>query len=111
GLGTGPFALSWAPVADAPANDNLASAQTLPASSGSLTGSNVLASREGGEPLPPSAHGRSVWYRWTPPSSGRLELDTQGSYFPTQLSIFTGSAVDALTLVGSNAGYWGDNAS
>jgi hypothetical protein len=91
-----------------PANDNFANAQVLSGCSGSVNGSNVGATSEGGEPqhFPPDpASGalggghRSVWYRWQSPSTGTVTLTTAGSRFDTVLAVYTGSALGSLTLV------------
>lgn len=105
----GAQALYGAPGA-APVNDAFASATVidlttaLPASFPVvLTGSNAGATKEPGEP----AHagdggGRSVWWRWTAPSSGSVSLTTLGSRYDTTLAVYTGASVGALTTVASN---------
>src|SRR5216110_2970325 len=55
----------------------------------SVTGSNVGATREPGEPN--HAHlagGRSVWWSWTPPRDGTVVIDTIGSAFDTVLAVY-----------------------
>lgn len=86
-----------------PANDNFADAVTMTGASGTLTGSNVSATGESGEPAS-SAVGtlNSVWWKWTATGTGSTTIDTFGSNFDTVMSVFTGSAVNALTLVGEN---------
>lgn len=42
---------------------------------------------------------RTIWYRITAPTTGFYIADTVGSTFDTMLAVFTGSAVNALTLV------------
>jgi hypothetical protein len=101
----GNIALAWQQTAPAaPANDNFASAQTLSGPSGSLlTGTNVGATEETGEPNHAgNAGGASVWYSWTAPSSGQATFSTAGSGFNTLLAVYTGSIVSALTPVASN---------
>ena len=44
----------------------------------------------------------SVWRTWTPTASGSAVVTTFGSDFDTVLRIYTGSAVNALTLVAEN---------
>ena len=86
-----------------PANDNFSSASPLPPGGGSAGGSNVNATRQGGEPIFAGDSGqRSVWWTWTPSQTGNARIDTLGSNFDTILGVFTGSAVDALTLAGDN---------
>jgi Calcineurin-like phosphoesterase/Bacterial pre-peptidase C-terminal domain len=89
--------------AAAPANDNFASAQTLTGTTGTQTGSNKNASKEPGEPNHAGNQGgASIWYSWTPASSGTATIDTLGSNFDTTLGIYTGTAVNALTQVAAN---------
>ncbi len=52
-------------------------------------------------------HGRrsgisSTWFRWTAPATGRVTFSTVGSTFDTAMSIYRGSAINALTEVGWN---------
>ena len=48
------------------------------------------------------AGGASLWWSWTPPASGAVTIDTQGSDFDTLLAVYTERSVDALTVVASN---------
>jgi hypothetical protein len=87
----------------APANDTFASATACSGTSFSVTGSNVGATAQTGEPKHAGVSGgKSVWWVWTAPAAGALTLSTAGSAFDTTLGIYTGTAVNALTLVGSN---------
>ncbi|HLL77384.1 MAG TPA: NF038122 family metalloprotease [Pyrinomonadaceae bacterium] len=93
------------PPPPAPANDNFASAQALPGSSGSATGTNVGATSEAGEPnhSPDGrAGGKSIWYNWTAPSGGSVTFNTAGSNFDTVLAAYTGAGVGALTAIIKN---------
>ncbi len=88
-----------------PANDNFVNAQTITGTSGSVSGTNVFATKEAGEPShEPDGNlgGKSVWYRWTAPSSGSATLTTEGSNFDTLLAVYTGSSVNALTAIVKN---------
>ena len=86
-----------------PANDNFASAQALSGSSLSVSGTNVEATKQTGEPQHAGdPGGRSVWYTWTAPSTGAFKVDTCGSDFDTLLGVYTGGAVNALTEIASN---------
>ena len=112
GLGASPnVTLTWQPTAT-PSNDNFAAATTLTGLTGTVAGTVVGATREIGEPWHAYVgNGASVWYRWTAPSSGDLCLDTLGtSAFWSVLAVYQGTRVDALTLMASNSGYWGDQA-
>ena len=100
GGATGNILLTYSLV---PGNDNFANAQVLPGGAGTVTGFNENATKETGEPNHAgNTGGRSVWYRWTAPQSGPATFDTLTSNFDTLLAIYTGSAVNALTVVGSN---------
>ena len=46
--------------------------------------------------------GKSVWWTWTAPSSGSVQIDTIGSSFDTILGVYTGSSVSSLTTVASD---------
>lgn len=89
-----------------PANDSFASATTvtIPASNTlTLTASSVNATKETGEPNHASeAGGTSIWWKWTATGTGTLEVSTAGTTFDTLLGAYTGTAVNALTLIASN---------
>lgn len=92
-----------------PANDNFANRTVIPQSlcPTTVTGSNLNASKEPGEPTHASPlDGRSVWWSWTAPFSGPVKISTAGSTLDTLLAVYTGSTVTNLSLVASN-----DNAS
>jgi hypothetical protein len=99
-----------------PANDNFANAFVISGTSVRATGTNVDATREPGEPTSvqdgagrePTGN-RSVWWRWVAPASGQVTVATgrltpasERSTFDTQLGVYTGNAVNALTEVASN---------
>lgn len=89
--------------ATTPANDAFARRLALPATGGTVEGSNVYATRELGEPAHArSAAARSVWWSWTPSRSGLANLTTNGSSFDTVLGVYLGTNVTALTEVASN---------
>ncbi len=82
-------------------NDSFADSILLSGQTTSTTGSNVGFTGQTGEP---SQQGtiHSAWWHWTAPSSGSTTIDTNGSDFDTFLSIFTGNAVNSLSLVGND---------
>ena len=102
--GTPPPAPSPTPTPSPPPNDNFANAQVLIGCLGSVTGTNIAATKEVGEPNNPDSPTsiRSVWYRWQAPSTGSVTIDTLGSDFDTVLAVYTGSSVSGLTLVANN---------
>ncbi|WP_445245429.1 hypothetical protein [Microcoleus sp. OTE_8_concoct_300] len=88
-------------TAPPPPNDNFANAIALTGATANSTGSNHGATEEVGEPAQ-SGQINSAWWSWTAPSSGFFQVDTTGSNFDTWLSVFTGSAVNNLTLIGND---------
>lgn len=84
-------------------NDNFANATVISGSSITVTGSNVGATKEAGEPNHGgNSGGKSIWYSWTAPTSGAATIDTHGSTFDTLLGVYTGTSVSALTTIASN---------
>jgi len=96
---TGGIALNI--TAPPPPNDNFVNAIALTDETANSTGSNHGATIEEGEPAQSGAI-NSAWWSWTAPSSGFFQVDTTGSDFDTYLSVFTGSEVNNLTLIGAD---------
>ena len=91
-----------------PANDDFANAFVLTGLTATATGSGVGATGEVGEPQRASIDPvNSVWWTWTAPTTAQFSLDTLGSSYDTLLSVFTGDAVDNLTLIGRNNNAFG----
>jgi alpha-tubulin suppressor-like RCC1 family protein len=77
-----------------PPNDNAANAIALTGISGSITGTNVNATREQGEALHAGfLSDKSVWYVWTSPVTGQATFDTLGSNFDTTLWVSNGAFI------------------
>jgi uncharacterized repeat protein (TIGR01451 family) len=75
----------------------------LTGSSGSASGTNLLATKETAEPNHAgNSGGSSIWWKWTAPSAGQVSLDTKGSGFDNLMAVYTGTSVSALTSVASN---------
>lgn len=94
------------PPPPAPANDNFANAQVITGCSGTIAGTNIGATAEGGEVnhSPDGGGGRrSVWYRWQSPISGSVTIDTAGSRFDTVLGVYTGTSPNTVTEIGPNS--------
>ena len=86
-----------------PANDNFANAQVVGGYTGTVTGTNVNATSEPGEPLHAGLYnGTSVWYSWTAPASETVTMDTFGTNFDPILAVYTGGSVGSLTEIASN---------
>lgn len=91
----------------APANDAFSAPVVLSGSPVCIHGTLRGATAESGEPVPFNNNinnGRSVWYSWTSNATGRLLLESSSSDFDPGISVFTGTAVNALTQLGSNGG-------
>ena len=93
-----------AATAAPPPNDGFATAQLITGDEGAVTGTNVEATFEPGEPDHDEASsGRSVWFRWTAASAGSVLFETcGGTSFDTLLAVYTGSAVSELAEVRSD---------
>jgi len=99
-------------AAPASSNDNFANATVIPsAQTATVYGSNVGATKESGEPViitynsygtGANAGGKSVWWNWTAPVTGKVSLNTHGSNFDTILGVFTGNTVSTLTEITGN---------
>jgi hypothetical protein len=86
-----------------PVNDRFSNCIILAGTNLVVAGSNVDASEESGEPdHAGDPGGRSVWWAWTAPGDGDVQITTDGSSFDTLLGIYTGPRVSALTGVASN---------
>lgn len=91
-----------------PTNNDFAAATVIAPEGGVVTADNEDSDSEPGEP----SHGgegskwehpfHTVWWSWTPDASGEATLSTCGSAFETRMSVYTGTAVDALTPVAGN---------
>jgi hypothetical protein len=94
-----------------PANDLFVNRSPLSGSLARATAHNSCASKELGETNHAASNvgGKSLWWTWMAPSNGLVTVSTCGSDFDTMLAVYTGNAVNSLTLVsgGSND----DNAS
>src|SRR5689334_17754496 len=87
----------------APANDNFADAQVVTGNSGTVTGTNVDATFEAGEPDQQHGDGEvSIWYSWTPAAGGSAQIDTIGSAIDTVLCVYTGPDLADLVLAASD---------
>ncbi|NEO45607.1 MAG: calcium-binding protein [Moorea sp. SIO4A3] len=85
-------------------NDNFADRVSLNRTSVSTTGNNLGFTGEPGEPdhAGISSPLNSAWWSWTAAADGTVTIDTFGSNYDTSLAVYTGSAVNSLTEIGSN---------
>jgi hypothetical protein len=92
--------------AQIPSNDSFSRRISLSGFKASAFGSNINASKEKGE-ISYWNGARSVWWTWQAPTSGQVMIDLSGSSFDTTLSVYTGTAVNALTTIARNDDYYG----
>ncbi|MBI5693427.1 MAG: S8 family serine peptidase [Verrucomicrobia bacterium] len=86
-----------------PANDNFAAAQGITGRTALIEAANAQATVETGEPrILGFTGGKSLWYRWVAPASGRFQFGLKSDGFDPLLAIYTGTALNALTLVAAN---------
>ena len=81
-----------------PPNDAFASAILLTGANGTVTGSNVNATTEAGEP----AGENTVWYSWTAPNNGEAHFRIGMDWL--KIDVFTGTAIGGLTHVATSSG-------
>lgn len=98
---------------DLPTNDYFDQPTISSGGSWKAHGNNYCTDVEPGEP----EHGgeedsASVWFTWTAPVSGWYRLITEGSLFDTVLGVYTGTAVNSLSLMGQSnnvaGGLWSE---
>ncbi|PWU20550.1 MAG: hypothetical protein C5B50_03695 [Verrucomicrobia bacterium] len=101
--GSGQSAANFTVTANPPPNDNFSNRIAIVGAVRTVTGSNLGATKEAGEPNHAgNAGGASVWWTWTAPSNGTYAVTTRDSSFATLLGVYTGTSVSALTTIASN---------
>jgi PASTA domain len=101
--------LSGTAAAAPPANDAFSAAELVSGRTAVVTGSNVEATKEAGEPNHAGeSGGASIWYEWTAPAAGHATFSTCSSPVDTLLGVYTGTAVDNLAEVAADADGCGD---
>jgi hypothetical protein len=93
-----------------PANDDFANATVV--TGGTVSGSNVQATFEVGEPTNGISDdgsdgdftddGNTVWWSWTPTTTAQATITTAGSSLDTLLAVYTGTAFNNLQLTAFN---------
>ncbi len=85
------------------ADDNFANRQELQGARVTVQANNSAATAEDGEPAHAGfAPARSLWWSWTAPANGKLDVSTAGSGFDTVLGVYTGATLATLQNVASN---------
>lgn len=86
-----------------PSNDLFANAWILTGNLAVTNGNSNNGTKEPDEPNHANlVGGRSVWFAWTAPSTGRTRIHTIPSQFNTLLAVYTGSSMSTLSLVAFN---------
>ncbi|HEX8205644.1 MAG TPA: hypothetical protein VF587_06265, partial [Solirubrobacteraceae bacterium] len=99
GAQMGTFTLSLSTTA-VPANDMFAAASVVTGTDTTVTGNTVGATGEhASEPGYGGTAGATVWYRWTAPSNGRVQLSLPTRDAWLTVGAYTGTSVDSLTEV------------
>lgn len=96
----------------APPNDDFSAPTIVAGFPATATGSNVDATLEEGEPVPYDYGCRkSIWFQWTAPTSGAVQIDTLESDSDTVLGVWTNPPLTNLALVARNNDYAGTSQS
>lgn len=94
---------SSCPAGSAPANDHFTNSITVAVTPFTQSVFNNCATKQSGEPNHAgNSGGHSVWFNWTPAESHTAVITTRSSNFDTTLAVYTGTAVNALSLVAAN---------
>ncbi|QYO63352.1 pre-peptidase C-terminal domain-containing protein [Leptolyngbya sp. 7M] len=105
---TGAIKLNYS-FAESPKNDRFANADLLEGTANQVTGTNINALGESGEPAQDGVI-NSVWWKWTAPRSGVFTVDTFASDFSTYVSVYSGTSnasLNTLTWLPRNGEGWG----
>jgi len=95
----------------APPNDNFANAQVLTESSGTVVGTNYLATSEPGEPVHVDgfSDNASVWYSWTAPTNGTATfyigaavINGSTNQLDTVMAAYSGGSLTTLSSIANN---------
>ena len=102
-VGLGPSASAPAIVRPGTYDDFFATPRTINGLSGTSTSNNDFASTEVNEPNHAGyLASDSVWFNYTAPASGQINISTAGSNFDTLLSVYTGNLINSLNSIASN---------
>ena len=93
---------SHSALAAPPPHDDFEQAAILTGLPASGTGTTVDATLQTGEPDDDGFSGSSIWWQWTAPRSEWVEANSFGSDFDTVLSVYTGSTLATVALIGMN---------
>ena len=103
GVGRGPSASAPAIVRPGTTDDFFATPRPIEGLSGSAASKTSFATAEQGEPNHAGyAASHSVWFNYTAPASGQIDISTAGSNYDTLLAVYTGNSMTSLTLIAAN---------
>src|SRR5580765_448980 len=92
-------------ITELPPNDYFTNRITIPTNTSQVFGTNIFATKESGETNHANnPGGKSLWWTWTAPTNGVLQLNTVGSSFVALLAAYEGSSVSNLTRLAANNG-------
>jgi len=92
-------------ITELPPNDYFTNRITIPTNTSQVFGTNIFATKESGETNHANnLGGKSLWWTWTAPTNGVLQLNTVGSTFVALLAAYEGSSVSNLTRLAANNG-------
>ncbi len=84
-------------------SDNFSTSAALSGGMGNKSDHNGTATKQVGEPNHAgNAGGKSLWYSWTANGTTPVTFETTGSGFDTLLAVYTGNALNTLSLVAAN---------
>ena len=102
-VGLGPSASAPAIVRPGTYDDFFATPRAINGLSGTSTSNNDFASTEVSEPNHAGyLASDSVWFNYTAPASGQINISTAGSNFDTLLAVYTGNLINSLNSIASN---------
>jgi sugar lactone lactonase YvrE len=88
-----------------PANDDFANAPLITGTNAVVTGTTLGSTMESNEPdFTGYFASPSIWWKWVAPVRGSAVLDPSGSSSLASLAVYTGSSLNALTLVAPGSG-------
>ena len=101
-VGADQIRVLYTPPGKRPPNDYFQNAIVLSGVSGSANGDNTYATPEPGDPIMPGdiPPARTIWFRWTAPSSGPVDFLFESSFVPlgrARVGIYRGSAISNLS--------------
>ena len=89
-----------------PANDMLADAAELTGTSVTATGTLFGATTESGEQAPGGSSGATVWYAWTPATSGSASVRLPTYGYGMGVTVYSGNAIASLTQLAREGTYY-----